>query len=57
VRTVSTGGGQEILYVWGCLHPQRFRQWSITASAEAPRLHLRPTDPGQNFSAFPGSRW
>lgn len=33
VRTVSTGN-QEVTYSWGCMHPQRYRQWSITASAE-----------------------
>jgi hypothetical protein len=34
VRTVSISS-QEVTYSWGCVHPQRFRQWSITASAES----------------------
>jgi hypothetical protein len=33
VRTVSISS-QEVTYSWGCVHPQRFRQWSITASAQ-----------------------
>jgi len=40
VRTLSTGGksasGQEVVYVWGCFHPQRFRQWSVTAFVKQP---------------------
>jgi len=38
VRSVSTGS-QEVTYSWGCVHPQRFRQWSITATA-APEKQL-----------------
>lgn len=37
VRTVSTGS-QEVTYSWGCVYPQRYRQWSITASAEPQEL-------------------
>lgn len=50
VRTLSTGGksadGQEVVYVWGCLHPQRFRQWSIMAFV---------TDEGAAFAEVPHS--
>lgn len=46
VKTILTSGkattGQEIIYSWGCLAPQRFRQWSITASA--------PTEPQEQIS-------
>jgi hypothetical protein len=31
VRTVSISS-HEVTYSWGCVHPQRYRQWSITAS-------------------------
>jgi cytochrome oxidase assembly protein ShyY1 len=37
VRTISTGS-QEVTYSVGCVHPQRYRQWSITASAEPGKL-------------------
>jgi hypothetical protein len=37
VKTILTSGkattGQEIVYSWGCLAPQRFRQWSVMAAA------------------------
>ncbi len=39
VRTVSTGS-QEVTYSWGCVHPQRYRQWSITASAKSHQVNL-----------------
>jgi len=36
VRTLLTSGkpagGQEIVYSWGCISPQRFRQWSVMAA-------------------------
>ena len=36
VRTLSRSGnpktGQEVVYVWGCVQPQRFRQWSVMAA-------------------------
>jgi hypothetical protein len=33
VRTVSISN-QEVTYSWGCVYPQRYRQWSVTAAAE-----------------------
>ncbi len=30
-------GGQEVVYSWGCLNPQRFRQWSAIATADRNR--------------------
>ncbi|MDX2231258.1 MAG: hypothetical protein NW220_16595 [Leptolyngbyaceae cyanobacterium bins.349] len=55
VRTLYTGGkassGQEVVYSWGCFHPQRFRQWSITASV--------PQDDSSNRRVRPyeADRW
>lgn len=37
VRTVSISS-QEVTYSWGCVHPQRYRQWSVTASTEPQRF-------------------
>ncbi len=55
VRTISkTGkaaGGQEVVYVWGCLQPQRFRQWSVIATTVTqphPQAGDRATYPTQH---------
>ncbi|MBF2029253.1 MAG: hypothetical protein IGS48_21250 [Oscillatoriales cyanobacterium C42_A2020_001] len=43
VKTMPVTGravdGQEVVYSWGCLNPQRFRQWSVTATAESAIRH------------------
>lgn len=35
VRTLTkagkASGGQEVVYSWGCIQPQRYRQWSVVA--------------------------
>lgn len=53
VRTVLTSGkaatGQEIVYSWGCVAPQRFRQWSVMAS-------VKPTDAGSGSNERLASR-
>ncbi len=37
VRTVSISS-QEVTYSWGCVHPQRYRQWSVTAQTGEMRM-------------------
>lgn len=43
VKTMPISGkavsGQEVVYSWGCLNPQRFRQWSVTATADSTIHH------------------
>ncbi|MDX2244019.1 MAG: hypothetical protein NW224_25360 [Leptolyngbyaceae cyanobacterium bins.302] len=45
VRTISNSGkassGQEVVYSWGCIQPQRFRQWSVIAAVD-PEPELVP---------------
>lgn len=39
----TSGGGQEVTYSRGCINPQRYKKWVITASAASTPVSLHPT--------------